>query len=274
MKYFQSLAVLIVLGFSKPAAAAVLNYPTLVREYGVHWNFYMTLAALRVRSKDGKEYGNNLVYFSLFHFCHQFFHSSLAHWVQFGSHPDSISKFICSVMNGTWILWLIQIAKAFFRSLVTFCFWILAEDLVKIWGICLGMRGRIQMDFNSFLSAQHQHGSLRPSAWVHRASILCSTTSLPYTLMSSLLVVLPTSLTSSYHLVQPITELVSFRLPCFLRIHDQQINSQPFATTLVPGVSPPSSRPTSLLVSSTSLWKLKKFIQPPFNFQFFSPTLY
>jgi len=41
------LAVLAALGFGRTIVTALLNYQTHVGEYGVHWNFFLTLAALR-----------------------------------------------------------------------------------------------------------------------------------------------------------------------------------------------------------------------------------
>ena len=41
-------AVLVLLGFIRLASLKMLNYGYNVTEYGVHWNFFFTIAAVKV----------------------------------------------------------------------------------------------------------------------------------------------------------------------------------------------------------------------------------
>ena len=51
-KSLKSSLPLIVIGLARVVAVKALNYQEVVTEYGLHWNFFFTLVAVKVRQYD------------------------------------------------------------------------------------------------------------------------------------------------------------------------------------------------------------------------------
>uniref|UniRef100_A0AC35GUR2 Phosphatidylinositol-glycan biosynthesis class W protein n=1 Tax=Panagrolaimus sp. PS1159 TaxID=55785 RepID=A0AC35GUR2_9BILA len=48
LQFFYSMTALMILGFGKPLLMSIFNYRHELTEYGTHWNFFMTLAVLKI----------------------------------------------------------------------------------------------------------------------------------------------------------------------------------------------------------------------------------